>query len=212
MVPAAKDSGERLGRAYSALAAGDLAVARPAYEAILKDSPRELDALLGLAFIERTQGRPAEARTLYQRALALRPGQLDAQLGLLSVTAELGLDDPAVLAQARELAQARPDSAAVQFAAGQLMALKGDLPSATALLGRAAALQPSNSLYLFNWAVALDRSGRHAQALQAYRQVLQGEGAHGSEGPAAQGVDRDLVRRRIEALAAAWPATDPGRP
>ncbi len=207
-----KDTEDRLRQAYSSLAAGDLAGARPAYEAILKDSPRELDALLGLAFIEQTRGRPAAARSLYQRALELQPGQIDAQLGFLSSTAELGLDDPAVLALAREVAQSRPESAAAQFAAGQLLAQKGDLSSATELLGRAASLQPTNALYLFNWAVALDRLGRRPQALQVYRQVLQGVGIDDSGGVTAQGVNRDTVRQRIEALQAALPATDLARP
>jgi Tfp pilus assembly protein PilF len=203
---------DRLRVAYSSLTEGDLAGARLAYEAILKDSPRELDALLGLAFIERTQGRPGAARALYQRALELQPGQMDAQLGFLSSTADLGLDDPAVLALARDVAQSRPESAAAQFAAGQLLALKGDLSSATALLERAATLQPANALYLFNWAVALDRLGRRSQALQVYRQVLQGAGTDDATDLTGQGVNRDTVRRRIEALQAALPSTDPARP
>jgi tetratricopeptide (TPR) repeat protein len=93
-----------------------------------------------------------------------------------------------------------------------LLAQKGDLSSATELLGRAASLQPTNALYLFNWAVALDRLGRRPQALQVYRQVLQGVGIDDSGGVTAQGVNRDTVRQRIEALQAALPATDLARP
>ena len=206
------DLGDRLKQAYVALARGDQAAARHAYEGILKDHPRELDALLGLAFLERDQGRPEPARALYRRVLELQPGHLDAQLGLLAAAPETGLDDASATAMARDVAQAQPYSAAAQFVAGQVLARHGELAPAAVLLGRAFELQPTQANYAFNWAVALDRLGRQGQALKVYRAVLQLTARSEAQADWAQGVNLAVVRRRVEALQAALPAAEAALP
>ena len=156
---------------YAALQAGQLDAALAAYDRALTTDPMDRDALLGRAYIAQQQGKPEEALSHYRRVLRTDPGNATAQAALLALDGRG--DTTQTAGRARALAQAQPDSAAVQAQAGAAFVRDGMLADAAQSFARAHALEPGNALYIYNHAVALDRLGNLPQALLHYEKVVQ---------------------------------------
>lgn len=123
------------------IAAGRLADAEPALNAITRGDPRAhyAWALLGRIALER--GEADAAASLAQRALALDRGNAE-YLNLLGVAhGERGALDEA-LGALRKAARARPAYAEAHFNIGKALEKQGDLNGALAAFRRAAALDP----------------------------------------------------------------------
>lgn len=161
----------RLEQGYAALLDGRLDDAALAYGAVLAGNPNERDALLGLAYVAHSKGRREEAQALYRKVLREEPGNSVANAGLIALdTAAHGVGNGE---RAKALAARKPDSASVQALAASALAQEGLLAEAALAFARAQALEPTNPWHSYNVAVALDKLGNHAQALEHYDRALQ---------------------------------------
>ncbi len=158
---------------YEAFQAGNLGGAKTAYERLLLTEPWNRDALHGLAAIAQREGRAGDAETLYARILEADPHDAQAHAGLLGIGAQRGLGDP-VLAESRikSLLATQPDSAALQFALGNLYARQNRWSDAQQAYFQALAGDTGNPDYLFNLAVSLDQLHQAKLAGQYYTRAL----------------------------------------
>jgi tetratricopeptide (TPR) repeat protein len=127
---------------------------------------------LGLIYAER--GEMTQALPYLERACKDAPNSaLDhANLG----TAWLKLDQPRDAARELQLAaELDPRNAATLSNLGQADMLLDDAPHAARAFAQAAQLAPRNFDLLYNWALALNRSGQAAQAAQALDRIPEAE-------------------------------------
>ena len=175
---------------------GRLADAEAGYKEVLKTSPEERDALLGLAYLAHQGGREEGAKDFYQRVLRQEPGNPSARAGLL--LQNLNSDTQDLSAGAREVAAQHPASAAAQSVLGHSLVRQGRLADAQMAFQRAHALEPGAALHAFNLAVAFDRLKNYAAASTLYERALslstQGGGA------AASGLAHAVVQKRLQEL------------
>ena len=163
-----------LEQGYAALLDGRLDDAALAYGAALATNPMERDALLGLAYVAHSKGQRDEAQTLYRKVLRLEPGNSVANAGLIAL--EAGANGATSSERAKSLAARQPDSAAVQALAASALVQDGLLAEAALAFVRAQGLEPTNPWHSYNLAVALDKLGNFAQALEQYDKALQNRG------------------------------------
>ena len=181
-----------LERGYDAFQKGDLAAAKAAYEAALRNDPNSLDGLNGLAMTQLRSGRADLAEPLFQRALEIDPRNGLAQASLASIrdTAE-----PVQMESRLKTALAdQPEAPHLHFALGNLYAKQSRWADAQQAYFRAMSGDPENPDYLFNLAVSLDRLHQIKLARQYYDQAL----AASTKRPA--GFDRAPVEERLKKL------------
>ncbi|WP_153115406.1 tetratricopeptide repeat protein [Rhodocyclus tenuis] len=181
-----------LTRAYLAVQEGRTDEAQRDYELALQRDPRSLDALLGLALVASRQGRYAQAEALYLRALEANPADPDAQAGLINLRAQ---GDP-LQAESRLkiLLSGQPESAALNFALGNVLSRQSRWAEAQQSYFRAWTAAPDNADIVYNLAVSLDHLRQSKLAAQHYRMALDASARR----PAA--FDSAAVQRRIAEL------------
>lgn len=180
--------------AYSHLQRNELDLARSHYERALQRDPHNTDSLLALAAIAKRQGRSADSELLYQRAMIANPSDPAVQGAVLN-TAAAGADPQTTESRLKSLLSAQPESAALNFALGNLYARQKRWPEAQQAYFNAVAADGDNPDYLFNLAISLDQIRQARLAAQHYRLALEAA----ERRPAA--FDRDTVRRRLAELA-----------
>ena len=141
------------------------------YEQALRNDPKNVDALLGLAAIAQRQGRQADAERLQQLASAADPKDAGAQAALISHSA--AADPQAAESRLKTLLADQPQSAPLQFALGNLYAGQGRWAEAQQAYFNTVACNGENPDYLFNLAVSLDRLRQGKVAIEYYRQALE---------------------------------------
>lgn len=158
---------------YEAFQAGNLGGAKAAYERLVLTEPWNRDALHGLAAIAQREGRTGDAEALYARILEADPRDAQAQAGLLGIRAQRGQGDPvAAESRIKSLLATQPDSAALQFALGNLYARQSRWSDAQQAYFQALSGDAGNPDYLFNLAVSLDQLHQAKLAGQYYTQAL----------------------------------------
>ncbi len=163
-----------LEEAYTALLEGRLDDATRVYGVVLDANPLERDALLGMAYISHTKGRREEAQAYYAKVLRLEPHNAVANAGMLALGS--GVNGVGNAERAKELAARQPDSAALQALAASALVQDGLLAEAALAFSRAQELEPTNPWHSYNLAVALDKLGNSAQALEQYQKALNNQG------------------------------------
>jgi len=180
-------------RGYEALQAGRYGEARGAYEQALKRDGALRDALIGLAWslegLEDHQGAQAALR----RLLELYPRDAEALAAQYLVGGGIPGD---AAARFKLLAERSERNAPLHFALGVIHAEQGRWGEARLSFERAAALEPGQPDYLYNFALALDRLGQGPEAMRAYVKALN----LSYRQPAA--FNQEAVRNRLRALAA----------
>ena len=177
---------------YDALRSGDLPAARRSYTAALATDPASLDAYLGLATIEARLGNVAVAASHYRRALDLDPRNATALAGLASIA---DLSQPEQLeGQLRADIARYPQSAALQFALGNLYASRGRWEDAQAAFFEALRLEPASADALYNLAIAMDHMGQQRLAADYYRRAFEAARSQPAQFDPAQ------VARRLSEL------------
>jgi len=159
-----------LERAWRALEAGDLAVARDEYLRVLQANPLDRDALLGLAVIDARSQDFESAQARYFKVLELDPRDPYAQAGIIALR---GQADP-VQAESRlkNLLVQYPDSTQLHYALGNLYAIQARWPDAQAAYFKAFSGDPENADYAYNLAVSLDQLHQPKLALEYYQRAL----------------------------------------
>ncbi len=190
--PARLKVNPQIASAYAAFESGDLAGAQRGYQAVLKNEPRNTDALRGLAAISLLQDRAEDAEALYLRILEADPKDGAAQAGLIGLRGPL--DPVQSESRLKILLAGQPDAPALNFTLGNLYARQGRWNDAQQAYFRAYAADGDNPDYQFNLAVSLDQLRQPKLALQYYQGAL----AAAEKQPAA--FDRNQAARRIGEL------------
>lgn len=190
-----------LQNAYSAFQRDDLVTAQALYQQVLQESPRQRDALLGLAAIAVRNGESSLAMELYSRLLARDPSDSVAQAGLLGVRPSGGPEQQEQ--NLRRLVDQQPEVAPVIYALGNFYASQGRWNEAQRSYfdalqqAKSDALQgvPVNPDYAFNLAVSLERLNQVSPAQTYYREAI----VYAENAPAS--FDVGIARNRLSSLA-----------
>jgi len=156
--------------AYAALSSGRLETAQRLYEELLRNEPRNIDALLGLAAIAVQENKTDEAVKHYMRILELDPRHALAQAGMIAI---LGRAEPLAAETRLKLLIARDPSAFLYFTLGNLYADQSRWAQAQQDYFQAYHLEPTNPDYAYNLAVGLEHVGQSKLALDFYRRAVQ---------------------------------------
>jgi tetratricopeptide (TPR) repeat protein len=181
-----------VGAGYEALRNGDYVTARRRYTGALAADATNLDALLGLATLEARSGNRGAAAAHYRRALDLDSRNPTAVAGMAAL-ADTARPE-AVEAQLRTDAARSPQSAALQFALGNVFVAQSRWSEAQAAYFEAHRLDPGNADILYNLAVTLDHLGQSRLAAEYYGRALDA-----ARGQASQ-FDPAPVSRRLAEL------------
>lgn len=178
--------------AYQAFQAGDLATAQRDYQSVLKNEPKNIDALHGLAAISLRQGRLEAAEVFYLRILEADPKDSVAQAGLIGLKGQV--DPSQSESRLKNLLASQPDSPILNFILGNLYAQQGRWNDAQQAYFRAYTGDSENPDYQFNLAVSLEHLRQPRLALQYYQGAL----SAATQRPAA--FDRAQVAGRVSEL------------
>lgn len=159
-----------LAEAFDAFQAGNLAVARAAYEKLLQADPRSSEALHGLAAIALREGRADVAAVAYLRILDANPSDAAAHAGLVGL--DTRSDPVASESRIKSLLAAQPDMPVLNFALGNLYARQGRWDEAQQAYFKAVTGDGNSPDYLFNLAVSLDQLHQPSLAAQYYGRAL----------------------------------------
>lgn len=178
---------------YEALQAGNISTAHESYARALRRDPANRDALMGLAAAALKGGNPGEAQRAYQRMLELDPRDPVANAALAALRPH---GDPALMeSRLKTLISQHPESAALNFTLGNLLAGQARWAEAQQAYFQAFSIDPNNADYAFNTAVSLDQLGQRTLAEDYYGRAL----ALASGGPA--NFDRAQASRRLQEIA-----------
>jgi tetratricopeptide (TPR) repeat protein len=159
----------RLTEGYRAFSEGNDVAAMAAYRRVLKDEPRNRDALLGVAALHMRAGALEDAAGYYLEVLRRNPRDAVAHAALLALREE---GDPvAAESRVKGLLSRDPRDPYLQFSLGNLYARQGRWPEAQKAYFAALRDDPDNPDYAFNMAVSLDRLGQGKAALTWYRRA-----------------------------------------
>jgi tetratricopeptide (TPR) repeat protein len=156
---------------YRAYRSGDFAVAQQNYSRVLRQDDKNRDALLGMAAIAQQQGNDTVAAQYYGQVLVLDPRDPLAQAGMSAL--EKGGPSSDKESRLKLLLDQQPQSAALNFALGNLYAEQSRWTEAQQAYFTAYSLQPDAAQYAYNLAVSLDHLGQAKLAAQYYQRALQ---------------------------------------
>lgn len=177
---------------YAALVNGDYNEALGAYNEALSEEADNVLALLGKAAALHRLNRFEQARDAYEAVLQADPGNREALTNLLSL---MSRDNPReALRRLRELEKSAPEFGPIPAQIGMLFATLGATEEAISYMSRAVALDPDNSLYLYNLAVVQDKAGQTREAVRSYQRLLT---LLRRSGNLPSSIDRDAITTRL---------------
>lgn len=179
--------------AYRAYSAGKFGLAERLYRRALATDKNHRHALGGLAAVLQRTARIDESLPIYERLLQIEPRDTAAAASLIAHVASA--DPAANETRVKVLIQRHPESAALHFALGLLMAEAERWPEAHEAFLNASSLAPVNADYSYNVAVSAQHLGRVGTARAYYEAALSSAGAESM-------VDRKAVSRQLESLSA----------
>jgi Tfp pilus assembly protein PilF len=161
----------KVGSAYNAYLAGDLASARTDYHDALREEPANRDALLGLAALEVRAGRLQSAEATYVRLLHADPRDAHAHAALIAL--RTGRVDPvAAESRVKFMLADNPAAYVLNFTLGNQFAQQGRWAEAQQEYFRAFSAEPDNPDFAYNLAVSLDHLRQPSLALEYYRRAV----------------------------------------
>src|SRR5688572_8491542 len=179
----------KVGSAYKAYVAGDLATARTDYQEALREEPANRDALLGLAALDVRAGRLQSAEAMYVRLLHADPRDAHAHAALIAL--RTGRVDP-VSAESRVkfMLADNPAAHVLNFTLGNQFAQQGRWAEAQQEYFKAFSAEPENADFAYNLAVSLDHLRQPKLALDYYRRAVTLANARGASFDAAAAEER----------------------
>lgn len=186
------DTYSTLMSAYNAYQSGDLGTAWQQYRTVLIHDAKNRDALLGMAAIAQQQGKDEVAQQYYRQVLMLDPRDPVALAGMSAFTANTADRESRLKLS---LSQS-PNSAALQFALGNLYSEQSRWSEAQQAFFSAFRIDPGNALFAFKLATSLDHLGQYKIAVQYYQQALQ------LDKNGTSGFDRSKTEQRVNQLMA----------
>jgi len=161
----------KVGSAYKAYVAGDLATARTDYLEALRDEPSNRDALLGMAALDVRAGRLPSAEATYVRLLQADPRDAHAHAALIALRS--GRVDPvAAESRVKFMLADNPGAHVLNFTLGNQFAQQGRWAEAQQEYFKAFSAEPENADFAYNLAVSLDHLRQPKLALDYYRRAL----------------------------------------
>jgi tetratricopeptide (TPR) repeat protein len=164
-------SDDRLARALDSVRRNNFAEASTLCEAVLRDSPDNVEALKILSGVRFMEGRLDEALPSIERAARLMPGDARVQANLGSVQTRLGRFDDAIASFEKALA-IDPDYAEGHYNLGAVLSAVQRYEEALAHYDRVLFAVPHHSRALINRGAALAALNRHEEAITAYDKIL----------------------------------------
>lgn len=162
---------ETLSQAYKAYQGGHFDAAKSLYESVLKTSPDNRDAHLGLGAIAINNGDRKSAYSHYVHLLELNPLDTFAMSSLIALSNSA---DPIKDESAIKLLIQRDDKIpSLYFMLGNLYAKQKRWTEAQQAFFDAYRLEPGNADYILNLAVSLDRMGQYDTALEYYNSAVE---------------------------------------
>jgi tetratricopeptide (TPR) repeat protein len=165
------NSGQPLGQAANLLRQGRNAEAAQVYEAILRTSPRQFDALHNLGLIRLQQKKFSDAADLFRRAAKVDKTSAVVRNLLAICLSETGALEEAV-EHFRKAIALQPGVADTHKNLGNALFLLGRHEEAARQCQRALAIRPGDPVVHTTWGNALFALKRHEEALQQYGQVI----------------------------------------
>ncbi len=166
-----------LQRAYNAILAGDTALATLIYQDVLKNAPRNQDALFGLATLYQRLGNIPQAKEFYGTLLRINHHHKEGVNNFLALVAEESPEE--ALPYLGKLLASNPEFAPGYAQIAMVYQRIGRYEDARNAIARAVLLEPENLVYRYNYAVILDEQEDYRGAQQLYvsliRASLQGQ-------------------------------------
>lgn len=179
----------KVGSAYKAYVAGDLAMARADYQEALREEPSNRDALLGMAALDVRAGRLQSAEATYVRLLQADPRDAHAHAALIAL--RTGRVDPVAAESRVKLMLAdNPAAHVLNFTLGNQFAQQGRWAEAQQEYFKAFSAEPENPDFAYNLAVSLDHLRQPKLALDYYRRAVALANARGASFDAAAAQER----------------------
>ncbi|OUS10386.1 hypothetical protein A9Q89_11205 [Gammaproteobacteria bacterium 53_120_T64] len=184
---------EQLRLAEEALHGGQLHRAEVGFSAVLKTSPANVTALLGMANVLVMQGQHQQAQLFYRQVLVVNPQHLRARAGLLGLASSSSLSIGSGLQQ---LIEENPAQAFLHASLGNYYLKRREWGAAQEAYFDAFSRDAKNADYAYNLAICLDQMLKPKLALQFYRQALELERTFNAH------FERSVVLSRIAVLKA----------
>lgn len=203
---------EELASALRLLRSGQRREAETLYQAVLRDDPRNPDALHFLGVLRYQQGREQDGIRLVREALQSSPGYADAHANLANMLIDGGRHDEAEQHLQRALALA-PGAGPPTIALAVLLRHRGQSAEAEKLLRPLVEREPENAVARFNLSRALFQQGRVDEGMPHLKQAINLD--------ASFSVNRDLPGLALTSLGLyeqaadyyrSWLAAEPGNP
>ena len=160
-----------LSEAYSAYELGQLELSQQKFSEVLSLEPKNITAMIGLGGIATSKGQYYVAMDYYQQALNVEPNSLEVYEAIANLSPNIKLNSD-WNDSLKNMATIYPDSAALQFALGNLYASSNDWLAAQESYFNAYSLDMNNPDFAVNLAISLDQLGKYALAGQYYTQAL----------------------------------------
>jgi tetratricopeptide (TPR) repeat protein len=160
-----------LTKGFDSFNRGNFATAKVEYESVLKAEPQNLEALHGLAAIAVREGRWEVADHFYERILVADPKDAAAMSAMINLH---GQNNPvAAESRLKGIVSEQPESAAAQFALGNLYAGQQRWADAQQAYFKAYSADAENPDTLYNLAVSLEHMNQTKLAHQYYSLALE---------------------------------------
>lgn len=159
-----------LRNAWLAYNKADYLTANRDYEKVLKQEPKNRDALLGVAAVAVKNANYEKARASYQLLLKLDPRDEVAMAAMSNINKlSVNLQDESRL---KFMLQQQPSATHLNFALGNYYARKSQWPEAQSEYFKAWQGNSKNADYGYNLAVSLDQLGKTKEAIRFYKESL----------------------------------------
>jgi putative PEP-CTERM system TPR-repeat lipoprotein len=151
---------------------GELDKARRLYEELLRQSPKDYQAIFALGGLHERQGNKHEAVRRYREVLALKEDHVLALNNLAYLYAENFNNQEEALELARKAYRQAPDSPSVMDTLGYALLLNGRAEEARQMLEKALAKLPDNPTILYHLALACQKVGMKDEAVAYLKKAL----------------------------------------